>query len=494
MSEIDIQQIKQKSFLGAVALTSRTFILQVIAFISWFILGIILDPATFGIFYVVTAIVNFLNYFSDIGLAAALIQKKTEPDADDLATTFTIQEMLVFTIVSLALITSGWFSNFYNLDKSGLFLFRALVISFFISSLKTIPSIILERKLAFDKLICPQLVENLVFYITAIILAIAGWGISSFAWAALFRGVSGLIVLYLLAPWKPRIGFKLRSAKSLLSFGIPFQANSFLALIKDDLLTVYLGKILPLYALGYIGWAKKWAEIALRLIMDNIIRVTFPTFARLQHESKLLAKAIEKSIFFLVLFAFPIATGMLLIVKPMLEVVPKYMKWEPALNLFYLFTISAILATLSSPLVNALNALGKVKYNFYLMVMWTFLTWLLVPVLVSKYSYNGVALAALFIGLTSFVPLIFVQKIIKIEFIKQFIKPAIATLIMGLGINVLFKFISTPLFQVIGAVMVGGSCYIIAVYFLMHQELEAYMKLIKENIFKHGNMINYKTK
>jgi hypothetical protein len=37
--------------------------------------------------------------------------------------------------------------------------------------------------------------------------------------------------------------------------------HSFLALVKDDLLTVFLGKVLPFAQVGYIDWAKKWAEI-----------------------------------------------------------------------------------------------------------------------------------------------------------------------------------------------------------------------------------------
>lgn len=74
--EINVQDIKRRSFAGIIALTSRTFILQIIALIATFILTVLLDPTSFGVFFIVTAVVNFLNYFSDIGLAAALIQKK----------------------------------------------------------------------------------------------------------------------------------------------------------------------------------------------------------------------------------------------------------------------------------------------------------------------------------------------------------------------------------------------------------------------------------
>lgn len=95
MSDIDIEGIKKKSLVGIVALTSRTFILQLIAFGATFLLTIFLSPQIFGVFYVVSAIISFLNYFSDVGLAAALIQKKDELTQEDLTTTFTIQQILV---------------------------------------------------------------------------------------------------------------------------------------------------------------------------------------------------------------------------------------------------------------------------------------------------------------------------------------------------------------------------------------------------------------
>lgn len=476
---IDTQTIKRKSFFGVVALTSRTFVLQIISLVSTFILTILLDPESFGIFFIVTAVVNFLNYFSDIGLAAALIQKKEEPTRVDLVTTFTIQQILVVSAVFIALFSSSWVARFYGFDESGLFLFRALAISFMLSSLKTIPSVLLERKLEFQKLVPSQIVETTSFYITAILLAWLGFGVASFAWAALVRGITGTITLYLIAPWRPGFNLNKKSAKSLLKFGLPFQTNSFLALMKDDLLTVFLGKILPFAQVGYIGWAKKWAEIALRLIMDNIIRVTFPTYARLQHDHKLLAKAIEKSLLFLALFTFPIAIGMMFVVRPLIDFLPRYIKWEPALFSFYLFTISAILATLSSPLVNALNALGKVKYTFYLMVMWTTLTWALIPVFISYFGFNGVAIASLLIGLTSFVPLYFLRKVTQFSFLKQMMRPGLATLCMGVVLFIVMALIHESKLQIMLSIGLGIITYSIATYILMGSELRQYMSLLK---------------
>ncbi|KKT97608.1 MAG: Polysaccharide biosynthesis protein, partial [Candidatus Collierbacteria bacterium GW2011_GWC2_45_15] len=94
LEELTTQDIKQRSVSGVVALVSRTFIIQIITFASTLALTIFLDPNTYGVFYLVSSVVNFLAYFSDIGLAAALIQKKEKLTKEDISTTFTIQQIL----------------------------------------------------------------------------------------------------------------------------------------------------------------------------------------------------------------------------------------------------------------------------------------------------------------------------------------------------------------------------------------------------------------
>ncbi len=397
---ITIDVIKKKSLSGVIALTSRTFILQLIAFGATFLLTIFLSPSIFGIFYVVSAVISFLGYFSDIGLAAALIQKKDALHDDDLRTTFTIQQVLVGAIVVTVLIVAPYIGTFYRLDSSGVTLLRALIFSFFLSSLKTIPSVLLERNLEFQKLIIPQILETLGFYIVAVVLAWKGYGVTSFTWAVMTRGIVGLVAMYMVSPWRVSLGFSKSVARKLLRFGIPFQLNSFLALMKDDLLTVMLGKILPFSQVGYIGWAKKWAEVPLRLIMDSIIRVTFPAFSRLQHDKELLGKAIEKTLFGLSLTIFPLSIGLLYYVGPLIHIIPAYEKWEPALLSFYIFAIASAIASLSTPLTNALNAVGHIKTTLYLMVLWTTSTWILTLILIQLIGFNGVSLSLLLITST----------------------------------------------------------------------------------------------
>ena len=101
MQDLDIAAITKKSIHGIVALVSRTFLIQLIGQVVTFLLTVFLSPTDYGVFFLVSSVIVFYSYFSDIGLAAALIQKKEDITEDDLKTTFTIQQILVATLISV---------------------------------------------------------------------------------------------------------------------------------------------------------------------------------------------------------------------------------------------------------------------------------------------------------------------------------------------------------------------------------------------------------
>lgn len=482
MEELDIATITNRSIRGVFALISRTFLIQLISQIVGFLLTYYLFPSEYGVYFIVSSVIVFLNYFSDIGLAAALIQKKEALTETDLRTTFTLQQVLVVTVVVIALSLSTFVGSFYKLKDEGIFLYQSLVLAFFFSSLKTIPSILLERKLQFQKLVIPEIVETLFFNVVLLIFAIKGFGIASFSYAVLARGLSGLIVMYLIAPWKIGIGFSRTTAKNLLSFGIPFQANSFLALIKDNLLILYLGKILLPAELGFVGYAQKMAYVPLRLIMDNIIRITFPSFSRLSHDAEYLGKAIEKTLFAISFLIFPSLTGMVILLPYLLHLIPRYDKWEPAIFSLLFFAINAALSSISTPLANALNAIGKVKITLYLMVFWTVATWVFTPLAIYFYGFHGVSIAAAIISLSAVVTVFLTKRYISFSILPIISFPILATIIMGIFLYVVSPLLITNLFSFFLIILLGAMMYLGIMYMLAKSQIRSDIKFIKSNL------------
>jgi len=483
--EIDLDVIKKRSLLGVMSLVSRSFIIQAVSFVSTFLLTIFLDPKIFGVFFLVSAFISFFSYFSDIGLAAALIQKKEEVTDEDLKTTFLVQQSLVIILVVLIFFLSGLVRRWYNLDQSAIYLLYALGFSFFLSSLKTIPSVLLERSLRFNILVIPQIVETLVFNFLVVVLAWQGFGIVSFSWAVLARGIVGLTAMYVVSPWKPAFAFSKESLSHLLKFGIPYQTNTLIAVLKDDLMTILLGRIVGTVGLGYLGWAKKWAEQPLRFFMDNVLKVTFPAFSRLQDDREALKNAVEKSIFFLSFLVFPILVGFSVLASDLVRIIPRYLKWQPALLALYFYCFNSAWATVSTSMTNLLNAIGKIKTTFKLMVMWLVLTWASMPAFAAKFGYNGVAFAAAIISLSSLLAIWLARKEVNFDLFSPVGKPLLAALVMGLTVFLFKPPILNLGFSVSIRVLVGAMSYLLACWILIGPSLFADISRIYHEIRKN---------
>ena len=470
-TELDLELVKKRSLSSVFSLISRSFLIQAIAFGSNFLLTIFLDPKTFGIFFLVSAFINIFTYFSDVGLAAALIQKKEKLDLEDLRTTFTIQQVLVISLILIIFLLTPWVKSLYNLGQPAVILFYALAFSFFLSSLKTIPSILLERSLRFNVLIVPQILETLVFNLLAVLLAWRGFGLASFTWAVLARGVVGLVVIYLIAPWKVGFGFSRQSLSRLLRFGVPFQANTLTAVLKDDLMTIFLGKIIGPLGLGYLGWAKKWAELPLRFLMDNVTKVAFPAFSRLQDEKRLLGQAVEKTLFFLSFLTFPVLIGLSIFASDLVQLIPRYLKWQPALLALSLYAFNSAWATISTSMTNLLNAIGLIKKTFKLMIMWLALSWALMPALGIKFGYNGVAVATAIIAFSSVVAIYLAHREVPFDLVGSVVKPLLAAGIMGIFIYFFRPALTSLTLSLICRALVGGGVYFLAAYLFFGQVL-----------------------
>ena len=427
-----LQEIKQKSVSGVASFFIRTAFLQAIGLGAQLFLSAFLSAAEFGIYGFVIQIIGLLTFFSDIGLAASLIQKKDAPSISDYRTAFTIQQILSWLIfgITLLIAASGLVQN--TVGEPGVWVLLSLGISFPILTFKTVSGVMLERELDFGKLVLPQIIEQLVFNGVLIYLAWQGFGVLSYAYAIILRSIVGTVAMLFIKPWSIRLTIDRSSLKNLMNFGLKFQANDLIARFKDNLFFIFIARFMSTTEYGYISWAKQWSMYPYTLTVQNVMAITFPTFSRLQGHNHALQRAIEKSLFFISLSIFPLLIGMCVFIFPLTQIVNRYQKWEPAIFSFVLFTLSIAWAAVSSPLVNTLNAIGKINTTLKLMIFWTALTWIITPVLVRMYGFNGVAIASLIISFTSFIPIILVKKLIALNVLEQIWRQTLAAGVMAI--------------------------------------------------------------
>jgi O-antigen/teichoic acid export membrane protein len=353
-------------------------------------------------------------------------------------------------------------------------------LGFFLASLKTIPSVLLERKLRFDLLVLVEIVENLIFYGLSVLLAWRGLGVLAYAWAILARGLAGVIMIYLLSPWSVGFSFQVSSLKRLLKFGVPYQANTILAVIKDRLMNVFLWKIIGASGVGILGWAQKWAQMPLRFVMDPVMKVTFPAFSRLQKERQRLKQALGFSLFAVAALSFPLLVGLALMAKPLIEIIPKYQKWSVALVPLYLFVFNGLWGAVTTPLTNAFNAIGKIKISFRLMILWTVLTWVLTPILAIKFGFLGAAWALGLVPISSLLVFFLVKKEFNLNVLASIRAPIFSCLVMA-GYLVLSKKVLTQgnVATLVFSCLSGGLVYLATLFLLAKEKFFQGRRLLR---------------
>jgi len=483
----EIKSIKSRSFLSVVSLLGQSSYSAALGFAAFFILTLKSGVYLLGIYNTVLAMMSFFNYFTNLGLAAAIVQKK-EVEEIDLNSAFYIQFFLSVLAVVIGFFLTDYLFKFYkDLPHQAVYLYWSVLFSFFILSFKTIPSVLLEKKIKIYKVVLVQAIENTVFYLCVIIFSLLNFEIFSLVIAVIARSLIGTILMYSFNPWMPKKMFSATAAKQLLKFGIPFQGNSFLALIKDDLLIIYLGGAIGLKNLGYVTFAKKYAEFSIRLVTDNVNRVAFPLFSKLQKNLELLKKSTEKILFFETLLTFPVIIGTIFIFENLLKVLPGYyQKWQLSLFSFYFFSLSAFFISSATGLISLFNAVGKVKLTLYFMVFWTVLTWILVPVFIKTFGFNGISIAFFAMSIFNILVFIVAKKLVDFSLAKSIVQPLIASLAMAVYLTAIKLFIPNIYLNLVLSI-IGAILIYIGVIIKKNQHLLAELKALINNSKKHGN-------
>lgn len=480
MKNPDREIIKVRSVHGIFALFSRAFFVNILSYITSLVIFTYLSPSDVGIYVAVIAIQRIISFITDFGFGAALVQKKEKLGQPEMSTAFTLQLIVTLAIFSLLFLFRDTISLYFHLTKPGTRLLLVLGFTIFISSFKVIPSILLERDIQFHKLVLPQIGESLLFNVLLIILVVKGYGIDSYSVAFLASSLIGIPLYYFISPWKAHFSIEKKALRNL-KYGLQFQAKNILATVKDDFLTVFLSKVLSYTELGYIGFGQRNAFFVYRYIVDNVTKVTFSTYSRIQDDAQALKNTLEKSLFYVTLVTFPLMSGIILIAPYIVLYFPRWhAKWEPALISLTFFSLNALISSISGILVNVLDATGKVKITLRLMVGWTTLTWILTPIAILQFGYNGVAIASFLVTLSIFLTVYLVKQVMEFNFLQSIIRPLVGAILMSLATYALEKIFVVDLTSLLLAILISGFVYCAVIYIIAYKTITEDIKYLRK--------------
>ena len=165
------------------------------------------------------------------------------------------------------------------------------------------------------------------------------------------------------------------------------------------------------------------------------------------------------------------------------QIVPRYEKWAIAIVPLIFISINFAFAAATTQLTNLLNAIGKIKITFFLMVMWTALTWVLIPFLATRFGVNGAALGYAIVGASSIFAIAIAKKYVNFSITDSIIKPLFASLLMGGLLIFMKRLLPVNIVTIEILIIVGISVYFASMIAMMGMALLEDVKRSFKTIF-----------
>lgn len=248
------------------------------------VLARLVAPSAFGLVAMAGVFISFGNYFSQLGIGQAVVQRKNL-SSRDVRTAFT-SSVLVGTAFSVLFVALAPLAALLFPNTPGVVtVARAMSLTFLLGGLMAVPQGLLQRRMDFRTLAIVRIASYVLGYaLIGLVLASVGFDAWSLVIASLAQGLLAAITYVVLC--RAEIGFGLGAAslKSLYSFGSRVSLIGFVEFIGTNLDTLWTGHYLGARATGLYTRATNFANLASYYVGSTLTQVLFPGYSRIQSE------------------------------------------------------------------------------------------------------------------------------------------------------------------------------------------------------------------
>jgi len=380
--------IKSTAF-GIIWTGMSQFSAQGFRFIVIIILARLLYPEDFGLVGLAAVFVGFINAINELGLSAAIIQKKNIEEVH-LSTSFWASVGTGIILFLFTVLASPYVADFFNEDLVESILIITSI-GFIIGSFSVVHRAQLEKKLEFKKISIIDIITACCSGIVSIIMAFTGYGVWSLVVGGLFGNFIGVIILWKIIPWRPSLTFSFTHFKELFNFGVNVMGSRILNYIESNVDYIIIGKMLSTLAFGYYSFAYNLVLFPLRKVSMIVTRVVFPAFSIIQDDNETLKKGYLKIVRYISLITFPMLSG-LFIVAPEFITVVYGTKWAPIILPLQILCLKGALHSIGHIVGTILLSKGRADIQF----KWNIFTAIVLSIAVIigvQYGIVGVAVA-----------------------------------------------------------------------------------------------------
>ena len=393
------KDIKKRTIFGMVWSAIDRFGSMAMSFASNLVLARLLMPDDFGVIGMLHIFIAISGAFMIGGFGDAIIQKK-DATHTDYSTVFIWNMVLSVFFYVVLFFSAPAIARFYNMPSLCEVL-RVYGLVLILVALSVVQNAILRKELRFKALSIRNLSASFVALVVGVVMAYLGFGAWSLVASALVNQMMNVILVWGISSWRPSLVFNKNSFKDLFAFGGMMMLTSLVDKTYANLQGLLIGKWYSASELGYYTQASKLENIPTGSLSHIVSSVSFPVFSKLQNDKDKLLYGLRKNIKAITYLNFPLCVVLLIIAKPLIELLYGA-KWDPSAPYFQLLCISGMLYAMNSLNGSIVKALGKGKLFFTIHIIQRVIG-LALMFLGIRYSVKGLLMAVVATGFVNYI-------------------------------------------------------------------------------------------
>lgn len=329
---------------------------RVVGFATTLVLARLLAPSDFGIVALATLSVSLVNLLSSGGLANALVVRP-EMSRRAQGTVFTLVlasgAVATASLAAAALPAASLFAE--PRLRTVLPVMSLLVL---LGSFTNFYATLLQRQLAFGRRFACVSGQAAVATIVGVALAAAGAGVWSLVVSGLAGGTTYALLLLALSPYRVAPAFALGELRGLVAVGGGFVLQGLTGYLQLNADYIVVGRAQGTAQLGYYSTAYRLGELPQQAVVDPVVKVTFPAFARMRAVGEPVTASFLTALRLTALVACPLGVILSATASPFVDVVLSE-KWRPSIGPITVFGLWAAVRALEGCTGWLLNAVGQ---------------------------------------------------------------------------------------------------------------------------------------
>lgn len=442
--------------------TTSNLVLRVGSLAIGIVLAHLLRPADFGIFAVALTVQSILMTIADLGLSADLIRSD---DPARKAPTVATLGLVVGSVLTIGMVlTSQSVAETLGSPEAASTI-AVLGFTLLLGGAGVVPYAMLQRRFQQKQLFLVASVDFVVGTSVTITLVLLGWGVISLAIGRVAAASLSLVLQFVLAKVRPRLGFNRELVRPVLAFGLPIAAANLLSWALLNVDNIVISRIAGPTALGFYVLAFNISNWPMSAVGQVVRSISLPLFSRSSEQTRSAALVTTSALTWSV--ALPAGVFLAVLSAPLITIVygPK---WLPGAAVLAALGIFGGLRALMDVFVSYLLARGASRA-----VLWTQIVWFLslVPAIIAATAWQGIvgagwahlAVAVVFV-LPAYLFALHRNGIDVLSLVRSCWQP-VAAMVPAAGIAALsFGLFDGALWDLVVGALSGGAVYVLLMY------------------------------